>query len=132
LSGWDQVDRAKAPGIIQCHPPTVVSIQKDVIVRVELGGIDTPLPRHAKVKDQGIAAIGLDQSELPATAKPDDLCASQSLAEVVGKGAPQILPAKLDPLDAAAKQDLFQAANGGLDFGELGHPGHMANVGAAS
>jgi hypothetical protein len=98
---------------------------------VKLGRIDAPLAGHPEVKDQGVAAIRLDQSELPAAAKPDDRCASQSLAEIARKGPPQILPAKLDALDAAAKQDLFQAANGGLDFGELWHPGHMANTGAA-
>ena len=103
-----------------------------MVVRPKLGRVDPPLSRHAEVEHHRVAAVGVDQPVFPAPAEAGHPGAGQPLAEVVGKAAPQIGPAKLDALDAAAEQHLLQPADGGFDFGKLGHPRHMANVPAAS
>ena len=38
----------------------------------------------------------------------------------------QVLPARLDPLNAAAVEHMGEAADGGFDFGKLGHRRDMA------
>jgi hypothetical protein len=88
--------------------------------------IDTPFAGHSEVKDQRVAAISVDQPELPAPAEAGDPRAGEALPEIRGKSPAQIAPAKLDSLDAALQQDPFKAANGGFDFGKLWHGRDMA------
>jgi hypothetical protein len=68
----------------------------------------------------------MDQPELAAPAEARHSRAAQPLAESFGKGTPKISAAKLDTLDAAAQQDLFQPADGGFDFRKFWHGRDMA------
>ena len=86
------------------------------------------LPGHAEVEHQRVAAIGVDQPVFRAAAKPDDPRAGQPLAEVQREGPPEVGPARLDARDAPAVEHAREAANGGLDFGKLGHRRDMAEA----
>jgi len=94
--------------------------------------LDAPLSRHAEMKDQSVAAVCFNEAELAAPTEPDDGRAREPLAQIWRKGSPQVLAPKLDSLDPPPEKDLLEPANGGFDFGEFRHRGHMANVGAAS
>jgi hypothetical protein len=78
------------------------------------------------VKNEGVAAVGVDQPELAAPAEAGDPRAGEALSEPCGKCAPKIASSKLNALDAAAEQHLFQAADSGFDFGKLRHGDDMA------
>jgi len=56
-----------------------------------------------------------------ATMEADDPRAGQPLAKVDRESMAQIGPARLDPLDAAAVEDMGEAADGSFNFGKLGH-----------
>src|SRR5688572_9251466 len=92
-----------------------------MVVESGLGGIDPPMARHAEVKDQSVAAIGADQPEFRPATEAGDGCAREPLPKVERKRPAQVEAARLDPGQAPAVEDSGQAADGGLDFGKLGH-----------
>ena len=73
------------------------------------------------MEDQRVAAVGVDQPVFGAAAKPGHARAGQPLAEVHRERAPQVRPPRLDARDPPALEDARKAADGGLDFGKLGH-----------
>ena len=87
----------------------------------DLAGVDPPVARHAEVKDERLAAVGVDQTVFRAAAKAGHPRADQSLAKVLRKRPAEIGPPCLDALDAAALEDALETADGRLDFGKLGH-----------
>ncbi len=92
-----------------------------MVVLEGFGGVDAPVPRHAEVEDQGVAAIGVDQAIFGAAPEARHPGTRQPLAKIERKRMAQIGPPRLDVADAMAEQDSLQPANGGLDFGKLGH-----------
>jgi hypothetical protein len=82
--------------------------------------------------DQAVAAVGVDQPELAASAEARDRRPGQPLAKTGGKGVPQIATPKLDSLDPLAEEYLGKPSNGGFDFGKFGHQRDMAKLAAAS
>ncbi len=78
------------------------------------------------MENKRVTTVGVDQSIFRASAKRGDSRASQPLPEIVGQGAAQVGPARLDRDDAPAVEHMGKAAHGGLDFGKLGHGGRMA------
>ena len=90
---------------------------------VEFGGIDPPVPRHAEVKDQCVAAIGRNEAIFGSAPKVGDPRAGQPLTNVLRHRAAQVGPPRLDPIEAAALQHGFEAADGSFDFWKLRHGG---------
>ena len=88
-----------------------------MVVLADLSRVDAPVPRHAEVEHERIAAVGVDQPIFGAPMKPDDPRAGQPLAEIDGERAAQIRAARLDPFDAAAVKHMGKAADGRFDFG---------------
>ena len=62
--------------------PSSVSMMKWSCLAISLG-IDPPVAGHAEVKDERVAAIGIDQAIFRAAAKPGHPGAGQPLAEVL-------------------------------------------------
>ena len=98
-----------------------------MVVLADFVRIDPPPPGHAEMEDQCVAAIAVDQPIFGPAAKRGDAGPGQPLAKIGRKRAAQIRPPRLDRDDAPALEHLGQAANGGLDFGKLGHRRRMAN-----
>ena len=92
-----------------------------MIVLAELGRIDPPAARHAEVEDHRVAAVGVDQPIFGAAAEPGHPRAGQPLAEVGRERPAQVGAARLDARDAAGPEHVLQPADGGFDFGKLGH-----------
>lgn len=128
----DQVHRSETPRVVERQPPPLVRFDQQMVVGIQLLRVDSPLSRHAKMENQSVAAIGVDQPELSTAAEPGHLRPGQTLAKVVREGAAEVGSARFDPHDAAAEQHPFKASDRGFDFGELWHRCDMANVGAAS
>ena len=60
--------------------------------------------------------------------KPGHARAGQPLAKVDRQRSAQVGAARLDPVDAPALEHARKAADGGLDFGKLGHRRDMAEA----
>jgi len=88
--------------------------------------IDPPASRHPQMKDHRVPAIGVDQPIFGAAAEPRDRGAGQPLTEILGKGMAQVGAAHLEPSDPTSLEHALEAADGGFDFGELGHGRDMA------
>jgi hypothetical protein len=129
---WNEIDRTEAARVVEREPPPLVRLEQQVIVLLHCFGIHSPLPRHAQVEHQSVAATRVDQSELAAPSEAADGCPGQPLTKVFGKCPAQIGAASLDSVDSATKQHLLKAADGCFDFGKLGHIGDMAKLVAAS
>ena len=56
--------------------------------------------------------------------------AGEPLAQILGKRAPEIGPSRLDARDAPPVEHAGEPADGGLDFGKLGHGAVIARSGA--
>ena len=85
--------------------------------------VDSPFARHAEVEDERVAAVRIDQPVFGATAKTCDMGAGQALPKVDRKRAPEVRTPRLHACDSLSLQNARQAADGGLDFGKLGHCG---------
>src|SRR5215213_6822451 len=92
-----------------------------MIVRTKIVGIDPPMAGHAEVEDQRVATIGVDQPEFGAAADVNHTCASQPLAKILGEGPAEVRAPRFDALQPPPAEHARQPANGGFDFGELGH-----------
>jgi hypothetical protein len=79
------------------------------------------------VEDQRVAAVGVDQAVFGAAPKPDHR-APVSRCRDRPASARRRSGARASTLASAGLEDLGQAANGGLDFGKLGHAGDMAEA----
>ena len=126
LAGTDQIKRPEPPRVVKRQPPALVRLDQEMVVLADLARIDPPVARHTQVKHQGVATLGVDQPIFGTAAKPGDPRARQPLAEIRRERPAQIGPAGLDPLNPAAVKHMGKAANGGLNFGKLGHGGDMA------
>src|SRR3546814_5857320 len=105
----------RPPRVKRTDTPFPTRLCSDLmIMRPERVGRDPPAARHAKMKDQGVAAIGFDQPVFRAPAKPAHPSAGQPLAQVDGDRAAQIRPARLDADQHAPLEYGAQAANGGF------------------
>ena len=92
-----------------------------MIVQAKVGGVDPPVAGHAEVEDHGVAAVGADQAELGAAAELGHGGPGEALAEAWRERPAQIGPPRLDAGQPPALEHAGQAADGGLDFGKLGH-----------
>ena len=88
--------------------------------------VDPPMARHAEVKNQRIAAIGIDQPVFGPPAQADNPRTGQPLAEVDRQGVTKVGPPRLDPFDATAVEDMGEATDSCFDFGKFRHQGDMA------
>src|SRR3546814_1956050 len=91
-----------------------------------VGGADRfrrnpPAAGHAEVEDQRIAAIGVDQAVFGAPPQPCHARAGHPLSQVGRYRPPQFGAARLHPDERLAFQHRTQPADGGFDFGKLGH-----------
>jgi len=68
----------------------------------------------------------MEEAIFRAPPKPRDASSGEALAEILRERPAKILAPYLDSLDPPAVEDTGQAADGGLDFGKLGHPHDMA------
>jgi len=73
------------------------------------------------VEDERVAPVCVDEAVFRAPAETRDARTGKPLAEVFGKRSPKIRPARFDPCNSAAVENARKAADGGLDFGKLGH-----------
>ena len=73
------------------------------------------------MKHQRIAAIGIDQTIFRAAPKAGDPSTGQALPQIDRKCAAKVRTTRFDTRDAAAFEHARQAADGGLDFGQLRH-----------
>ena len=97
---------------------------------VEFGGVDAPVPRHAEVEDQSVAAIGRNEPIFCPPSEAGDPRPGQSLAKVLRHRSAQVGPARLDPYEPPAPEDGLQPADGGFDFGKFRHQPVIARSGA--
>ena len=125
--GGHQIQRPEPPRVVERHPVTVVGLDQDMVMLLDLGRIDPPSAGHAEVKDQCVAAINVDQPIFGPPAKARDTSADQPLTKTLWHRPPKVRPPKLEPLDAAPVQHSGQATDGCLDFGKLRHAGDMAD-----
>jgi hypothetical protein len=89
------------------------------------------MARHAEVKDERVAAVGVDETVLRPAAEAGHDRAGQPLTEVDRKRAAQIRTPRFDRVQPPPVQDLRKPADGGFDFGKLRHGRDMAEVGQA-
>jgi len=75
-----------------------------------------------------IAAIGADQAIFGAAAKLSDPRSGETLPKIHRKRPPEVRAPSFDPSDPPSNEDPLQPANGGLDFGKLGHRRDMAKA----
>jgi len=125
--GGHKIQRPEPPRVVERHPVTVVGLDQDMVMLLDLGRIDPPSAGHTEVEDQCVAAIGVDQSVLRSPPQPRNPRTDQPLTKTVGHRPPKIRPPKLEPLDPAPFQHSGQATDGCLDFGKLRHAGDMAD-----
>src|SRR5258705_9437603 len=124
--GADQIKRPEPPRVVKRQPPALVRLDQEMVMLADLARVDPPVTRHAEMEAQSVAAVGVDQPVFRAAAEADDPLSRQSLAEVDRQRAAQVGPARLDPLDPAAVEHMGKAADGGFNFGKLGHRRDMA------
>jgi hypothetical protein len=87
-------------------------------------------PRHAEVDQENATRLEPDNQILAATLDGGDPLALQlgrHLGRVVGTHEARVVD--LDALEAAAREDGFQAHADGLDLGQLGHEARLDSVG---
>src|SRR3546814_17632149 len=77
--------RTEAARVVQGQQHAGIGFDQQMIMRPERVGRDPPAARHAKMKEQGVAAIGFDQPVFRAPAKPDHPSAGQPLATGDGR-----------------------------------------------
>jgi hypothetical protein len=78
------------------------------------------------MKNEAVAAIGIDQAIFRAPPETGHLSPGEPLAKVDGERPAQVRPARLDVVDALSEQDSLEPAHGGFDFGKLRHGRDMA------
>ncbi len=90
-------------------------------MRAELGRVDPPAARHAEMEDEGIASVGGDEPVFGAAREAGDRRAGEPLAQVDGKGAPQVRPPRLDGHQPSPLKHGNEALYRGFDLGQLRH-----------
>ena len=128
LIGGKQVERSEPSGIVKRDAAALFSLNQEMVVFLDLSRVDPPPAGHAEVEDQGVSPIGIDEPVLCPSAQRPDTRSGQALAEIDRHRTTQIGAPGLDRGDAPAEQHALQAANGGLDFREFRHAGHMAEA----
>jgi hypothetical protein len=81
---------------------------------------------HAEVKDQCIAAVGVDQPVFGSAAKLGHPRAREPLAKVDRESAAEIGAARLDARQPTPAKNPGEAADRRFNFGKLGHRADMA------
>jgi hypothetical protein len=92
-----------------------------MIVRADFRRVDPPPARHAKVKDQRVAAIGFDESIFGPASKAGDGRARQPLTQIHRDREAQVGAARFDAREDRPFQHAAQASDSGFDFGQFRH-----------
>src|SRR3546814_947913 len=77
--GGNDVDRAETARIVKGEPPSLLGLEREMVVRSDLPGIDPPLAGHAEVEDERVAPIGIDQPIFGPPAEPYHLRTRQQI-----------------------------------------------------
>ena len=105
----------------------VVRLYEHVVVLFNRTRIHPPPPGHAEVKDERVAAIGVDEAVFRSPPEPDDPGSRKPLAKVLRHRPPEVCASELNLRDPTPIQHARKPANGGLDFGKLWHSADMAD-----
>lgn len=116
LAGRHEVERAEPARIVERKPVPIVGFEDQMVVLLDHCWIDPPPSRHAEVKDERVAAVGVDQPIFGAASQPRDAGPGQALAEILGKRAPEVRAAGFDALDPTALEHARQTANRRFNF----------------
>src|SRR5690349_15150958 len=100
---------------------TIVGLEQQVVMFLELHMIDPPAPRHAKVKHHRVVSIGVDQPIFRSPAEARHSSASEPLAKIMRERSPKVGAPGFDTADSPSLKHLGKAADGCFDFGKLGH-----------
>ncbi len=119
--GAHEVDRAEAPWIVQGKQVAVSGLDQKMVMRPDLGRIDSPTSRHAEMEDQRVAAIGFNEPIFGAAGQRCDGRASQPLPQIDRNGEAEIRAACLDTGQNRALQNRPKASDSGFDFGQFRH-----------
>ena len=92
-----------------------------LVVGAGLGRVDPPAAGHAEVEHHCLVAVGVDEAILGAAAHRGHPRAGQRLDEIGWERAAKVCAVDRDPRDPLAFEVAGEAANGGFDFGKLGH-----------
>ena len=85
LVGLEQINRPEPARVVERQAAVCVGHDQQMVVLFLAIMIDPPAPGHAKVEDQRIAAVGMDEAVFGSAAEAGDLCPGEPLAEVDGK-----------------------------------------------
>lgn len=122
-----QVYGPESPRVIESQPRSLVGLDQQMIVLLQLIAIDAPASRHAEVEHQGVLAIGVDQSVFRTAAEVRDGGPCQPLPKLNRKWTAQVGTAGLDVPDPPAFQDSGKSADRCFDLGKFGHGSDMAD-----
>ena len=116
-----QVERTEPPRIVEREPPPLLGLDDEMVVLADLARVDPPVAGHSEMEDQRVAAVGVDQSIFGASSEGR----SPERRSGAGRDRPaalaEVRPPRFDPLDPPAFEHSGKPANGGFDFGKLGH-----------
>ena len=102
-------------------PPPLVGFEQQMVVLGDSAGIDAPVPGHAEMEDERVAAVGVDQTVFRAAPKPVTARPVSRWPRSTGRArGPAAVPRRGE---AAPFEHTRKAADGGLDFGKLRHRG---------
>ena len=121
-----QVDRTEAPRVVQ-REDVFPGREYQMVMLVGILGIDPPASAHTQVKHQRVVAVGMDQSVFCAARQARNRRAGHCLHQIGREWAAHV--GSVDPYadDPLALEEPGEAANGGFDFGKLGHDDGAGN-----
>lgn len=116
-----EIERAEAAGVIESEPAPLVGYHDEMVVLPKLGRVDTPVARHAEMKDERVAPVSVDEAIFGSAPKTRHPRARQSLAKIIRQCSPEVRPTGFDRVDPAPSKDSRKASDSGLNFGKFGH-----------
>ncbi len=99
----------------------VLGLQHQMIVLVRCFGIDPPAPAHAEMEHHRMVTVGMEDAVFRAARQARDGRPGQRLHQIGREGAPHVGPVHPHAGDPLALEKSGKPADGGFDFGKLGH-----------
>lgn len=125
----DQIERTEPAGVVERQSPALFGLDQQMIVAADIRGVDSPMARHSEVKNHRIAPVSGDQAIFRPPPKARYARPRQALPKVGWNVPPQVETARLDPRKPPPVEHCGESADGGFDFGKLGHrSGDMAKA----
>src|SRR5689334_4161031 len=86
----DEIERAKASGIVKRHAAALGGLNDEMIMLVGFRWIYPPPAGHTEMKDQSVTAVRIDEPVFGAPPEAGDHCSGEPLAKIFGHSAPQV------------------------------------------